>query len=175
MKRIILVYGIISGLVVATLMVISTYHCSSTQDYEGGMIWGYASMLLAFSMVFVGIKTYRDKYNGGVIKFGKAFKVGALIVLISSTFYVVTWLIENYFFLPDFATMYTNSMIAKIQASGESQAVIAEKVADLRKWGELYKNPFINAMMTYMEILPVGLIVTLISALILKRKTQKQF
>jgi hypothetical protein len=39
----------------------------------------------------------------------------------------------------------------------------------------MYKNPFFNAMMTYIEILPAGLIVTLISSLILKRKAEKEY
>jgi hypothetical protein len=66
------------------------------------MLIGYASMLIAFSLVFVGIRNYRDKFNEGVISFGKAFKIGIMIVLIASTMYVVAWLIDYFFFIPDF-------------------------------------------------------------------------
>src|ERR1017187_9822075 len=72
------------------------------------MLIGYASMLVALSLVFVGIRNYRDKYNNGVISFGKAFKIGIMIVLIASTIYVVAWLIDYFFFIPDFMEKYSS-------------------------------------------------------------------
>ena len=175
MKKIIMVNGIIAGLIVSTMMVVSTYHCQSTGDFENGMIYGYTSMIVAFSMVFVGVKTFRDKYHAGTISFGKAFKVGIIITLVASTFYVVTWLIVNYFFMQDFGEVYTTHMLNKLKASGAGQAEIAAKTAELMQFNEMYKNPFFKVVMTYLEILPVGLVITLISAAVLKRKkTQRQ-
>ena len=130
-------------------------------------------MLIAFSFVFVGIRNYRDKYNEGLISFGNAFKIGIMIVLIASTFYVVAWLIDYYFFIPDFMDKYSAHMLDKLKASGASQIEIDKQTKEMANFARMYKNPFFNAMMTYMEILPVGLIVTLISSLILKRKTAK--
>ena len=173
MTRNIIIYGVIAGIVVSVIMLISMNylsHCEGSIDFDTSMLIGYASMLIAFSMVFVGIRNYRDKYNGGVISFGKAFKIGILIVLIASTFYVVAWLIDYFFFIPDFMAKYSAHMLEELEASGASQAEIAAQKQEMEWFGKMYQNPFFNAAMTYMEILPVGLVVTLISSLILKRK-----
>ena len=175
MKKNILVYGLISGAIVATLMLISVNYysyCEGNVDYDTSMVIGYASMLLAFSLVFVGIKNYRDKFNSGVISFGKAFKVGTLIVLVASTVYVLAWLVDYYLFIPDFMDKYTTHVLDELKASGATAAEIDEKAKEMEYIGTLYKNPLFNVLFTYTEILPVGLLVTLISSLILKRKAQ---
>ena len=176
MKKNILIYGLIAGAVVSTLMLFSVNyisHCEGNVDYGTSMLIGYASMLLAFSLVFVGIRNYRDKYNGGVISFGKAFKIGILIVLIASTIYVAAWLIDYFFFIPDFAEKYSAHMLDELKAKGASQMEIDKQTKEMANFCRMFKNPFFNAMMTYVEILPVGVIATLISSLILKRKTAK--
>jgi hypothetical protein len=145
-------------------------HCEGKVDYNTSMLIGYASMLIAFSLVFVGIRNYRDKFNGGEISFGKAFKTGILIVVIASTVYVVACLIYYFFFIPDFMEKYSAHMIDELKAGGAGQAEIDRQIKEMENFGRMYKNPFFNAMMTYMEILPVGLVVTLISSLILKRR-----
>lgn len=145
-------------------------HCEGNVDYDTSMLIGYASMLIAFSLVFVGIRNYRDKFNEGIISFGKAFKIGTMIVLIASTIYVIAWLIDYFFFIPDFMDKYATHMLDELKASGASQLEIDKQAEEIARFGKMYKNPLFNAMMTYMEILPVGLIVTLISSLILKRK-----
>jgi len=176
MKKNIIVYGLIAGVVVSTLMLLSVNSISHREgnfDFNTSLLIGYASMLIAFSLVFVGIRNYRDKYNEGVISFGKAFKIGIMIVLIASTMYVVAWLIDYFYFIPDFAEKYAAHTIDKLKASGASQQEIDKQVKDMANFAAMYKNPFYNAMMTYIEILPVGLVVTLISSLILKRKQTK--
>ncbi len=173
MKKLVLVYGIIAGLIVAGMMAFSTGYYCAKGDFEGGMIYGYSAMIIAFSMIFVGIKSFRDKHNAGVINFGKAFKIGFLISLIASTIYVVGWLITYYYFIPDFMDKYAAAMIAKAKASGVSADALAKKTADMAQMKEWYKNPLFIILMTYVEILPVGLIVTFISSLILRRKTAK--
>lgn len=176
MKKNILIYGLIAGVIVATLMLLGMNylsHCEGNVDYGTSMLIGYASMLLAFSLVFVGIRNYRDKYNGGVISFGKAFKTGILIVLIASTIYVGAWLVDYYFFIPDFMDKYAAQQLNELKAGGASTAEIEKQTKEMAGFAEMYKNPFFNAMMTYVEILPVGLIVTLISSFILKRKAPK--
>lgn len=174
MKKIVLVYGIIAGLVVAGMMAFSTGYFCAKGDFEGGMIYGYSAMIIAFSMIFIGVKSFRDKHNGGTINFGKAFKIGLFISLIASTIYVISWLITYYCFLPDFMDKYAAVMLAKAQSSGISADELAKKTAEMAKMKEWYKNPLFVILMTYVEILPVGLVVTLISALILKRNTPKQ-
>jgi len=174
MKKVILVYGIIAGLIVTGMMAFSTSYYCARGDFEGGLIYGYSAMIIAFSMIFVGIKSFRDKQNGGTINFGKAFKVGLFISLVASTIYVIGWLINYYCFMPDFMDKYAAVMISKAKASGISADELAKKTAEMSQMKEWYKNPLFVILMTYVEILPVALIVTLISALILKRSTPKQ-
>lgn len=142
-------------------------------DYNTSLFLGYASMLIAFSLVFVGIRNYRDKYNSGVISFGKAFTIGLVIVLIASTMYVVTWLIDYFYFIPDFMDKLSAQMLDGLKASGASQTEIDSQVKEMADIMVRYQNPLYNAMVTYMEILPVGLVVALISSFILKRKEAK--
>ena len=176
MKKNIIIYGIIGGALVSFPMLFTMNyfsHCKGNVDYDRSMLIGYASMLIALSLVFVGIRNYRDKYNGGVISFGKAFKIGFTIALIASTIYVAAWLIDYFFFIPDFMDKYAAHMIDKMKASGASPAEIDKQTKEMANMGRMYKNPIFTALMTYMEILPVGLLVTLISSLILKRNTAK--
>jgi amino acid transporter len=176
MKKNIIIYGLIAGIVVSILMLFTVNyisHCEGNIDYGTSMLIGYASMLIAFSLVFIGIRNYRDKYNEGVISFGKAFKIGIMIVLIASTIYVVAWLIDYFFFMPEFAEKYSAHMLDKLKATGASQIEIDKETKEMASFVRMFKNPFFNAMMTYIEILPVGLVVALISSLILKRKSAK--
>jgi len=176
MKKNIIIYGLIAGIIVSILMLFSINYISHVDgkvDYNTSLLIGYASMLIAFSLVYVGIRNYRDKYNGGVISFGKAFKIGIMIVLIASTIYVVAWLIDYFFFIPDFMEKFSAQELDKLKASGASQIEIDKQTKEMADFARMYKNPLFNAMMTYAEILPVGLIVTLISSLILKRKAAK--
>src|SRR6185295_15372113 len=127
MKKNIIIYGLIAGIVVSVLMLSSVNylsHCEGNVDYDTSMLIGYASMLIAFSLVFVGIRNYRDKYNEGVISFGKAFKIGIIIVIIASTIYVVAWLIDYYFFIPDFMERYVAHSLDELRASGSKQEEI---------------------------------------------------
>jgi hypothetical protein len=174
MKKNIIIYGLIAGIIVSVLMLISVTgisHREGNFDYNRSLLIGYASMLIAFSLVFVGIRNYRDKYNGGVISFGKAFKIGIMIVLIASTIYVVAWLIDYFYFIPDFMEKYSAPMIDKLKASGASRVEIDRQTKEMADSAAMLKNPFFNALMAYVEILPVGLFVTVISSLILKRRS----
>ena len=173
MKRNVIVYGLISGLIVTVMMVYSTSRYCATGNFDNGMVYGYTAMLIAFSMIFVGTKNYRDKYHEGVLNFGKAFKVGFLIALIASTIYVITWQVEYHWVFPDFGDKYAAHMIEKAKASGATAAELAKKTTEMAKFNEMYKNPLINVLLTYAEILPLGVVVSLISALILKRKVAK--
>lgn len=168
MKKIVIVNGVISGLIAAGWLIGLTI--VGGEHLESGMIYGYASMLLAFSLIFVGIKNYRDRYLDGVISFGKAFKTGILIALIASTFYVLTWQVCYFFFMPDFGEIYGAYVVEQLKKSGASQIQIDAKIKEMTEFARMYKNPFFNAMLTYCEILPVGLVISLVAAAILKRK-----
>jgi Protein of unknown function (DUF4199) len=173
MKKIIIIHGLIAGIVVSIPMLFIANHICQTDgndSFDNGTLIGYASMFIAFSLVFLGIRNYRNNYNNGEISFGKAFKIGITIVLIASTFYVAAWLIDYFYFIPDFTEKYAMYMLTKLKSSGAGQTEIDKQLKEMASFSAMYKNPFYNAMITYTEILPVGLIVTLISSLILKRK-----
>ena len=172
MKKIVIVNGLIAGCIVGAMFFITMGIYHKNGNFDGGMWVGYASMLLAFSLIFVAIKNYRDKYNAGIISFGKAFKIGLLITLIASTIYVVAWLIDYYCFIPDFAEKYAASMLEKLKSGGANAAEIASKTKEMDSFITMYKNPLFVTLFTYAEILPVGLLITLIASLILKRKVK---
>jgi hypothetical protein len=158
MKKNIIIYGLIAGIVVSVSMLFSVNsigHREGNFDYDRSMLIGYASMLIAFSLVFAGVRNYRDKYNEGVISFGKAFKIGLMMVLIASTIYVVAWLIDYYFFIPDFAEKLSAHTLDELKASGASQIEIEKKTKEMASMVTMLKNPFFNTIMTYVEILPV--------------------
>lgn len=170
MKKNVLIFGSLAGLIVALWMVISIASCYSNPNFEANMWLGYGSMIVAFSLIFVGIKNFRDKYNNGAITFGKAFKIGLYIALIASTMYVLAWLVDYYLFIPDFMDKYAAHVITKAKANGASLAEINHQKAQMATYAQMYKNPFMVIVLTYLEILPVGLVISLIAALILKRK-----
>ncbi|RYD94383.1 MAG: DUF4199 domain-containing protein, partial [Sphingobacteriales bacterium] len=118
MKKNVIVFGLISGLIVTGLMLFSVMACYDNPDFEGNMILGYLSMIIAFAFLFVGIKNYRDKINGGYITFGRAFVIGLYITLIASTVYVVGWLIAYYQYIPDFMDKYTAHVLKDARESG---------------------------------------------------------
>lgn len=174
MKKNILIYGLIAGIVVSCPMLLSINYFINSDgkiDFEKGILIGYTSMLIAFSLVYIGIRNYRNNYNNGEISFGKAFKIGMMIVFIASTIYVGAWLIDYFYFIPDFTDKYAEHMIETLKSSGASQIEIDKQVKEMAEFSKMYKNPFFNAMITYTEILPVGIIVTIISSLILKQKS----
>ena len=177
MKKNILVFGTISGAIISTFMGISmaVMSCGSG-DSDGGtgsMIMGFSAMVVAFSLIFVGIKNFRDKQNGGAITFGKGFLLGFMIALVASTLYVLTWAVEFHFFMPDFMDKYAAMQVKQLHDSGVTDAALEDGLKSIESESYSYKhNPFFFAMYTYMEILPVGIIITLISALILRKKIQ---
>jgi len=173
MKKIVIVNGVIGGLITAGMFLVTMGLYHKNGNFDGGMWVGYASMLLAFSLIFVAIIRFRDKYNGGAISFGKAFRIGLYITLIASTIYVLTWLVDYYVFIPDFADKYAAAAIDKLKAAGASAEKIAATAKEMDNFKELYKNPIMVILFTYLEILPVGLLLSLVAALILKRKPKQ--
>lgn len=170
MKKTILTYGLISGFIIMLFMIASTYLFYKNPDMGFSEIVGFTGMFIAFIFVFVGIKNYRDKQNAGNITFLNAFKIGFFIALISSCIYTLVWLVEYHFFLPDFMEKYAASAIEKIKSSGLGADEINTQIADMKSMQESYKNPLFMIGITLMEVLPIGIFVALVSALILKRK-----
>jgi len=173
MKKTVWVFGSIAGLIFVLWMATIYTACYNSSSMEANMWMGYGCMVVAFSFVFVGIKNFRDKYNGGAITFGKAFKVGLYIALIGSSAYVLAWLVDFYVFMPDFMDKYVAHELLRAKNHGATIAQLNEKKAQMQTYVNLYKTPFGVIAATYLEVLPVGLVIDLIAALILKPKPQQ--
>lgn len=173
MKKNVFVYGLISGICVATFMSFSIAYCYSKNSFDGSMLLGYTAMLLSLSLIYVGVKNYRDNHNGGIISFGNAFLMSLYMALIASTLYVIGWMIAYYIFFPDFIEKLAAYQLSpdKIRnMSSDQVAGIREQLKTFKDW---YATPIGVAGATFMEILPVGLVVSLITALFLKRHSLK--
>jgi Protein of unknown function (DUF4199) len=167
MKRIVWTFGLISGGIMAAMMAITI---PFSDHLDKGLIVGYTTMVVAFLMVYFGIRSYRDNVGAGAIGFGRAFAVGILITLIASACYVASWEIINHTMLPDFAEKYAAAVVQKARASGASEAQIAAQQQQMAQFVEAYKNPIYNVGMTFIEVFPVGLVVVLVSAGILRKR-----
>jgi hypothetical protein len=170
MKKIILIYGVIAGAIVAASMVWGIMVSdSSGEGMQTLEIMGYLIMLIALSVIFFGIKKYRDHELGGVITFGTAVLVGLGISIVASIIYVVTWEIylaqTNYAFM----TEYVAANLASMEAAGASAAEIQAASANFDVMVERYKNPMFRLGITFVEIFPVGLLISLVSAVILRK------
>jgi len=169
MWRDIVKYGVIAGLVVG-LSMIGSFWATDGQMPHGwlGMAVGYATMLVAFSAVFVGIKHQRDVAGGGVIRFWPAFGMGLAISLIAALFYVGAWEFVQATIVEDFAGSYGQSVIAAEKAKGIDPAALAKLTAEMDAFKVQYADPMFRLPMTFAEIFPVGVLVSLISALVLR-------
>lgn len=168
MKRIVLTFGIISGLIISAMFVI-TIPFQDQMSMDQGMVIGYASMLAASLLIYFGIRSYRDNEAGGRIGFGRAFAIGALIVAISNSLYVATWKVVYPRYMPDFYEKYQEHQIESARVKGATP----EQLEAVRRKSErdiaIYKHPVWNVLITFSEPLPVGLLVTLLSAWMLSR------
>ena len=166
MKKTVLTFGLISG-AIASLLMFGTLLFAERIGFDKGVIVGYTTIVASLLLVFFGIRSYRDNVGGGTITFGRAFAIGILITVISCACYVIAWEIMYYSFMGDFCDRYANYLFAKARAAGTSQQVVEAQVQQMRR---ILGNPFLNAAVTFTEPFPVGLIITLISSLILRKK-----
>ena len=168
MKKIMLTYGVVSGAVIIGSMILSLSLAMESDSMKGLEVLGYLIMVVALSVIFVGIKRYRDRELGGVIKFGTAIRLGLGISLVAGLIYVVAW--EANLFLTDYAFIdeYTQSVLAEKEAAGLTGAELAETVAEMEELKGRYANPFFRLPMTFLEIFPAGLLITLIAAAVLR-------
>jgi Protein of unknown function (DUF4199) len=169
MRKTVLTFGLISGAILS-IMMLATLPFLDSIGFDRAEVIGYTTMIVAFLLIFFGIRSYRDNVAGGSVGFGRAFAVGALIAVVASICYVATWEVIYFKLAPDFGAKYQAHVIERARAKGESQAAIDKRVADMQKFTELYKNPAINAAITFIEPLPVALIVALVSAGVLSRR-----
>ncbi len=169
MQRIVLTFGLISGGLLSVMMML-TIPFQEQIGFENGMIVGYTTMVLAFLMVWFGVREYREQVGGGTLGFGRAFVVGISIVGIATVCYVITWQVMYYQFLPDFTDRYAAFALEQARAAGATEAELATKAAEMAQFKEMYKNPLIVIAFTFLEPLPVGLLATLVTATAMSRK-----
>jgi hypothetical protein len=170
MKKTVLTYGIISGIIVTTLMLLGIWVMKDKQDLSYGMLIGYATMVLALSLIFFAVKSYRDNELGGMISIGKGFMTGLYITLIAGCIYATGW--EFYYRQSgeQYMQKYTELYVKEMKESGSTEAQITAELKSMESMMESYKNPVIRFGFTLMEILPVGIIISLITALILRKR-----
>jgi hypothetical protein len=168
MRKVVLTYGLIAGVIVSLLIVVTWSLVSPESNYAMSMLLGYANMLVSLSMIFFAIKSYRDNYLGGSITWGRGFMVGLYVSIVASILYVIGWKIFSSLAMPDFWDQYAKHSMAALTKRGASAAEIAENAKQM----EYYKHmpALVEWGMTFLEIFPVGLVISAISALILRRK-----
>jgi hypothetical protein len=169
MKKTVVTFGLLSGGVSALLMLL-TVPFMDRIGFDHGEIVGYTAILMSFLLVFFGVRSYRENVGGGAVSFGRAFTVGILITLVSCVFYVATWELVYFKLAPGFADKYSAYAIDKAKASGASQQKLDETARQMAELKKMLDRPLVNAAMTFVEPFPVGLIVTLVSAAVLKKK-----
>jgi hypothetical protein len=166
MKSIIIKFGSIAGILISGFMFVSAYLLYFyPKSFEPNMWLGFGGMFLGFIFVFIGIKKYRDTTANGYLKFGKAFKIGFLMTLLASCFYVITWMIVLHTLMPDFITKYAEHTLANTPA-----AELASQKEEMNSYIEWYKNPILVILLTFLEVLPFGILFTVLSSLILMKK-----
>src|SRR5262245_17956638 len=176
MKKTVLTFGLISGAISSSLMLLVAMPLTDKIGFDNGEILGYTTIVLSFLLVYVGVRSYRENIAGGTITLGRALGLGLLITLISCGCYVATWeiLYFNFGFGHDFLDKYSAYQAEKAKASGASAEALQTQLQEMEKFKEMYANPLFNAAMTFMEPFPVGLIISLISAAVLRKKNPAQ-
>jgi hypothetical protein len=161
-----IIYGGIAG---ATVVAIITAGIVFSLPNHSTSLWfGYLVMLAALSLIFVGVKRYRDVECGGVIRFGRAFLLGLGIAAVAGIVYAIGWEIYLATSGNDFMARYTAGILNHMRAEGASAAAVQAKAAEMRDLAATYANPLFRLPMTFVEIFPVGLLVALVSAALLR-------
>jgi hypothetical protein len=169
MKKIVLTYGLISGGIAAALMLGTLPFMHKLEGYQGYVV-GYTGIVLAALLIFFGVRSYRENVGNGKISFGRGFAVGILIALISASCYVATWELIYYKISPGIADKMFDKQVEQMKASGAPQEKIDAAAREVESFKKMYANPLINLCFTFIEPFPVGVLMTLISAVILRRK-----
>ena len=171
MKKIVLVYGLIAGVIVGGMFFITIpLYESGKLDLSNGELIGYTTMVLALSLIFFGVKSYRDKQLDGSITFGNSLIIGLLITVVASAIYVLSWEIIYQNMYPDFMEKITEHYMQQKIKSGGTDEEITKLKKEMNGYAEMYKSMPFRMALTFAEIAPVGIIISLISAALLRKK-----
>jgi hypothetical protein len=163
MGRVVLKFGLIAGAVLATAM-LGSMPFQQQIGFEYGMLIGYTSMVLAFLAVYFGVHYYRDTAGGGAITFSRAFGVGMLIVLVATVCYVLTWELIFFKLAPEYGDRMAEYSMQQMQEKGGTPAELAAQQRELEAFMVSYRNPLVNMAWTFIEPLPVGVVIALFVA-----------
>jgi hypothetical protein len=173
MKKIVLTFGLIAGAILSAMM-LATLPFHDELGFDGGLLVGYTTMVLAFLLVYFGVRSYRDNVAGGTVRFGRAFVVGLSIAVVASLCYVATWQVVYFKFMPDYLMKYQARELEQARAAGATpEAIALQQAKDARDLAR-YNNPAFNAAFTFLEPLPVALLMSLISAGVLSRRRKER-
>ncbi|HEX8526489.1 DUF4199 domain-containing protein [Allosphingosinicella sp.] len=161
-----LVYGSLAGLIIVAISLLA--YASGMVGHSTSPLFGYTVMLLALTMIFVGVKRYRDVELGGVIRFGRALALALGIGLVASIIYAAAFEIYVAVTGFDFTAWYSEVRGKELAESGASQGAIQAELAEIRAFGETYKNPFVRIPFHFLEIGPVVILIALVSAGLLR-------
>ena len=167
MIPIILRYGIVAGIIVSVPMLVHFLRLSpEDKDIDWGMLVAYTTMVVALTAVFLGVKRYRDRALGEVIRFLPALGLGLAISAVASILYGVAWEIFLAYGKFDFVAFYSKLILD--EAQGKDAAAVAEAVRQAEWFRQVYAKPLQRFAFTVIEIFPVGVVISLISAAVLR-------
>lgn len=169
MKKTVLVYGLVSGVLASGMMLAATRYILRKELGKADLI-GYSSMVLVALLIFFGVRSYRRNVGGGKLTFRRGFLVGLGITLVSSAVYLATFQVLYYRLYPGIQVVYAECMVERAAQAGASREELEEKAAQARQIVELYENPLANIALTLMEPLPVGLVLSTLSAAVLRKR-----
>jgi len=176
MKRTVLVFGLISGAIMSSLMLVVTMPLTDRIGFDKAEILGYTTMIASFLMIYFGVRSYRDNLAGGTITFTRALGLGLLITVVACVCYVVTWEVMyfGFGFWRDFMDKYAAYMVEHAKAAGASAQEVELQLKQMQTYKEMYENPLFNIAMTFVEPVPVGFLISFISAGLLRKKVTSQ-
>ena len=173
MKNIIWKFGLGIGFAMALVMIIGTLAAGTPPDYGVMEIIGYTGFILSALVIVLGIKVYRDRIAGGKISYRKGFTVGIGITAVAALVVGIYTFVHIAWMDPDFGESYIEWQIEEMKSEGIAAAELEREVVALREKQEMLGSPFMQAIVMYATILVIGLLITLISAAILKNDSDK--
>jgi hypothetical protein len=169
MKKTVLVFGLISG-VISIAMMLGTLLFVDKLTFDNGLIFGYTALMLSGLVTFFGVRSYRDNVAGGRLGFGRGLVVGLLITLVSCVCYVAVWEVVYFKLMPDFGDKYAAHMVERVRASGATPERLEQARREAADFKTMYDKWWYNAALTFLEPLPVGVTISLISAAVLRKR-----
>jgi len=173
MVKTVLKFGALSGGIAAVLMLLTMGLLSKYIGFNWGLVVGYASIIITFSVIYPALNTYKQKEGKGTISFGKALAIGLLISLIGSICYVIAWAFVYRYMMPDYLDKFIEKSIASMKSSGATETAIQKQTTEMNNYREAYKSPLYFFLYTISEPLPVGVLMSLILAFVVSRKKKK--